>query len=585
MRRFLSILVLVATAGAAPSARANEAAQSMRYEAEFAQVLAAPDNASDYYGRLEQARAELLAKHWKVARTLFAQLVIDYPLDRETWTGLATAERELGRHEASIAAYLRSIALIGPVPGSARYWIAVQQAKLGDKEAAFATLQTMIADDHELDRPGLLADPAFESLHDDARWSTLAAPSSATKDRVAGWNGDLDWLLAEARRLIPAYRDAVLPAPTRAAAEALRVDLPKLSDAEVYARLAQLLGTLDLGHTMLWGAGPDGPAAGTRLQFSWLPVLLYAFPEGLFVVHADDAHRALIGRRVEAIDGVDAKSVFDAVASATSFASPAEALWTVPVRTSDMLLLHGLGIAKAADHAMLTLIDGNGARADVNLVAGAWNPRAKLPTPPDVEAPLFLGRAGEAHWAEFWPQHSTTYVQFNQVAPDPDEDLPTFGKRLRKMLTDNASRNVIIDLRHNNGGNTFTYMELLRTMTAFSVEEGHHVYAVIGRSVYSAAANFSTELERLAKPVFVGEPTAATGNQDGDEANILLPWSGISATVSGVRWQLSHPWDRRVSIVPQVPMTMTAADYFAGRDPVLETVKAMIAREDPTRGP
>ncbi|MEO6065168.1 MAG: hypothetical protein ABIP49_05260, partial [Lysobacterales bacterium] len=477
------------------------------------------------------------------------------------------------------AAYRRSIALIGPVPGSARYWIAVQQTKVGDNEAAFGTLETMIADEHELDRPGLLADPAFEALRSDARWSGLTAPSSATKDRVAGWNGDLDWLLLEARRLIPAYRDAQLPAPTRRAAETLRADIPKLSDAQVYARLAQLLGTLHLGHTMLWGAGPDGPADGARLQFTWLPVLLHAFPEGLFVVHADDAHRSLIGGRVEAIDGVDAKAVFDAVASATSFASPAEALWTVPVRTSDMMLLHGLGIAKAADRATLTLVDTKGARADVALVAGAWNPRAKLPAPPAVKTPLFLSRTGEAHWAEFWPQLATTYVQFNQVTSDPDEDLPAFGKRLRTMLTDNASRNVIVDLRHNNGGNTFTYVELLRTITAFSAEDGRHVYALIGRSVYSAAANFSTDLERLAKPVFVGEPTAATGNQDGDEAKIVLPWTGISATVSGVRWQLSHPWDGRVSIVPQVPVTMAAVDYFAGRDPVLETVKGMIAHD------
>jgi len=68
-----------------------------------------------------------------------------------------------------------------------------------------------------------------------------------------------------------------------------------------------------------------------------------------------------------------------------------------------------------------------------------------------------------------------------------------------------------------------------------------------------------------------------TGNQDGDEAKIMLPWSGIAAAVSSVRWQTSHHWDQRTSIAPQLPVTITAADYFAGRDPVLEVVKARTA--------
>jgi len=43
-------------------------------------------------------------------------------------------------------------------------------------------------------------------------------------------------------------------------------------------------------------------------------------------------------------------------------------------------------------------------------------------------------------------------------------------------------------------------------------------------------------------------------------------------------WPISHRWDRRTSLAPNVPVTLTAADYLAGGDPALETVKAMIAR-------
>lgn len=582
MPRRLMYLSILSLAFAASIALA-ESRSSPPYAPAYSPVLSGPADALGYHARLEQARAASRAGKWQEAESLFAQLVRDYPLDRETWVGLGGAQRELGKSEASIASYRRSIELIGPVPGSSHYWIAVQQAKGGDTRAAIATLSRMIEHDHELDRPGLLADPAFESLRADPAFKALAGPAPGTDDRVAGWKGDLDWLLAEIRRLAPAHRRGDLPAATRAAADALRRDIPKLSDAQVYARLAQLVGTLRMGHTMLWGEGPTGPAPGARIKFVWLPVLLYAFPEGLHVVAADDAHRELVGRRLVAIDGVDAATVFERVASATSFASPAEALWTVPVRISDLVLLHGLGVAKASKGATLTLTDARGRTTDVTLAATERNPRGKLPPPAGVAAPLFLQRTQEAHWAEHWPKLATTYVQFNQVAADPDEDLPAFGLRLRKLLAENGARHVIVDLRHNNGGNTFTYVELLRTLTAFSAQEGHHVYALIGRNVYSAAANFSTDLERLVKPVFIGEPTAMSGNQDGDEGRIVLPWSRVTAAISGLRWQMSHPWDERTSVAPQIPVTLTAADYLAGRDPVLETTKSLIAEREKAR--
>jgi hypothetical protein len=173
------------------------------------------------------------------------------------------------------------------------------------------------------------------------------------------------------------------------------------------------------------------------------------------------------------------------------------------------------------------------------------------------------------------PEAHALYVQVNRILDDPEETLEAFGVRVRGVLEDEHIRSVILDLRNNNGGNTFTYVELLRSLIAFSQRKGRRLYVLIGRGVYSAAANLVTDLERLASPVFVGEPTSMTGNNYGDESEVVLPYSGIAAGVSGVRWQLGYPSDARRSVVPQVPVAMTAADYFAGRDPALETAESL----------
>jgi hypothetical protein len=276
------------------------------------------------------------------------------------------------------------------------------------------------------------------------------------------------------------------------------------------------------------------------------------------------------------------------VGAARSNESTMEVLWLGPE-----LLLHrpgvlkGLGIVDRADGAELTLKMRDGRVVTRFIPVGAEPPneqwRRKLNPLPGVTPPLFLSHARESHWLRFLPERQAVYVQVNNMEPDEDETLPQFGLRLRKVLAEEKPRNLILDLRRNNGGNSFSYPELLRTVVGFSTLEGRHVYALIGRANYSAAANFITDLERLARPILVGELTSGSGNQWGDESYFVLPYSGISGAFSGVKWQLSHPWDKRVSIAPEVPVQLSAKDYFQGRDSVLESVFRLMSSDGPAR--
>jgi hypothetical protein len=257
-----------------------------------------------------------------------------------------------------------------------------------------------------------------------------------------------------------------------------------------------------------------------------------------------------------------------------------ETLWIAPYLMVRPAVLAGLGITGKADGVRLTF-----ELADRTTVTRAFSvsqelllpPGAALNAPPDVEPPLFLRRHDQAvHWFELLQERDAVYVQVNNIASSPTETMAQFGLRLRAAVREHEPSNLILDIRHNNGGNSFAYVELLRTLIAFSTFDGNEVYVLIGRDVYSAAGNLATDLERLVRPIFVGEPSSATGNQWGDESHFVLPYSGLSGSFSGARWQRSHPWDRRRSITPHLPVTLSAEAYFAGRDPVLEAVFEMI---------
>jgi hypothetical protein len=224
----------------------------------------------------------------------------------------------------------------------------------------------------------------------------------------------------------------------------------------------------------------------------------------------------------------------------------------------------------------------DGSRRTVAVPTSQERPRDRqdrMVAAPSVAPPLYLSRMNEMHWEQRLPEHDALYVQMNNVLDDPEETLWAFGQRLRRVLGELNPRNLIIDLRHNNGGSTNLYVEFLRSVIAFDAQEGKQVYVLIGRRSYSATGNLITDLERLVDPVFVGEASSECCNLYGDPAHVRLPYSGIEGELTGVKWNLSgNVFDARREMSPDVPVQLTAPAYFAGKDPALEAVFEVIRR-------
>jgi tetratricopeptide (TPR) repeat protein len=540
----------------------------------LAERLKAPADPLAYYDRLREAERLYGAQQFAAAATAFHQVVADYPVDGNSWIALGQALRQSGKPKEAIAAYEKGLQLTSALQPHFIY-LSMAQAQLaaGEKEGAYRSLERMIAEGEFTQRPALFDLPAFAPLRDEPRFRKLVGRlDTAGMSRTEGWRADLDFLVAEVKRVNAVYRVQPLPPSFMTIYHELKRDVPKLTDDELFVGMGRMLATLHQGHTSLFDGG--------KVEFTGLPMQVYAFPEGIFLIDADEPYRGLIGDEVVRIEQSPAAEVLRKVEEHKSVESEMEILWNGMEPLTILQVLRGLGIVpKERDAIRLTLRAPDGRTSEQTIPTVPFKRRRKLKPPPGVPAPLFLRNVPRAHWFEALPQENAVYVQVNQIAPDPDETLPQFGLRLRKFLAETPTKHVILDLRHNNGGNTAIYPELLRTLIAHTTKEGNRLYVIIGRGLYSATANLITDLERLADPIFVGEPSSATGNQHGDESATVLPYGGVQALLTSVRWQLSHPWDRRRSIVPQIPVQLTAKAYFAGQDPALDTILTLIRRD------
>jgi hypothetical protein len=523
---------------------------------------------------LQQAEASYQAKDYARAATLYEALTKTNPQNGETWLRLARSRYQIKEYPAAIEGYRRASEIgFGHLQDN-DLQIARAYAQLGQKAHALQWLAKALNEDRFEFRPDLQKDPAFQGLHAEPRFRELAGllpERGFTRDE--GWRYDLNYLLAEIQRLNVTYSRQPLPDAVRQAASRIRERIPLLSDAQIAVEMQRLLALLGCSHNSLI------PMPGGRVQFLHLPLAFYLFPDGLYIINGDGEARKLVGCRVVRFDDTDAEKAVRAVSSLARRENDMEARWLGPSYLAMPQVLHALELTKNPNRVCLT-VHRAGREESVSISAGKGLPRKltssqKAGAPP---APLYLQNAADAYWFKHLPEQQMVYFQFNQVVNKADEPLAAFAVRLRHFLDKQEIRSLVVDLRHNNGGNTYLYKELVRTIVHFdAADEKRRVFVLIGRGTYSAAVNFVVDLERFTRAVFIGEPTGGKPNTHGDESPTVLPYSGLYFLLSCVYWQLSSPRDSRLWIPATIPIPLTAEDYFANRDRALEWILKQVS--------
>jgi len=530
-----------------------------------------------YYQQYQEAQRFYEARDFARAVTLYERLTSINPRDGENWLRLADSRYYARQYLPAIEAYQKANELGFGFLQNNYYRIAACYALLEDKDNAILWLEKALDEQRFEHRPNLLEDEDFKTLRSDSRFKQLAGLLPERKfSREEGWRYDLDFLMSEVKRLNAVYSARPLPAGIQQAAENLRARIPNLSDAQIYVEMQRLLAMLGHGHNGFWPWIPS-----ERVRLTQLPLTLYFFLEGLYVIDAENNYKHLTGSRVLRFGRAKTDEVVQAIRTVVDRENEMEVLWRGPEYMTMPQVLQALGMIDSPDKVSLTLENRAGQTMTAEITPTAVTRRRKL-FPSKLEdapaPPLYLSNVEDFYWFKHLPEDKTLYLQFNQVADKRDESLSLFALRLRRFLNETEVDNLIVDLRHNNGGNSYLYPELLKTIIAFDAREGKKLYVLIGRNTYSAAQNFVVDLERMTNAVFIGEPSGGKPNTHGDESHVILPYSGLHAGLSAVYWQISSPRDTRVWIAPEIPVEISAKDYFANRDPAMETLTTIIQK-------
>jgi hypothetical protein len=414
--------------------------------------------------------------------------------------------------------------------------------------------------------------------------------------RVEAWTQDIDALttrfLQYDRSFSPAERASFIEL-----LDSTRRELPQLHDNQVIARLASAIAIARNAHTRLY-------LVRNATALRRLPVRLWWFSDGLRVVRVAPEHTALLGCRVDDIEGFVARQARDMVAPAFA-GNPQWVDYKSVYSLTTAELLHGFGVARSADSVTYGISDCAAAGRVVlkpmplvrrlDTVEAWWDLSPQHPgadsgwtqalAGDEVELPLYLRQPTRNYWFEYDPRSRILYFQYNRSQNVGGETVAQFGERLLAALQEHRPRAFVMDVRFNTGGNLTLSDALLEMVVART--DSMRRFVITSRSTFSAGISAIVPFAESGSVTIVGEPVGDDLDMWAEGGNVVLPNSRFEAHfANGLHSYSPTPCpsdvpcrDRSVeSLRPHLPVNLSWDEYRRGRNPTMERIREAVVR-------
>ena len=265
----------------------------------------------------------------------------------------------------------------------------------------------------------------------------------------AARQADLDFVANQIPQLHVNFFYQLDPAVYQAAADALVADLPNLTDAEFYVRLAALIAMAGDPHTAIY----LNNSAAVTMGFQQLPLLFVSLDDGVFVSEASGSYARALGAQLTAVGGVPIDQVIEQVGTLIPHRNDGWLRYYSLSYLRTEQILQGLHIAPAGATTPLTFRTLAGETFTLDVAAGAMTSASALPDPNGL-FPRYLQGNNQNYWFVYEPANRMLYFRYNSCTDTPGNPFAEFAANLLATLDSNPVDTVVLDLRRNVGGDS-----------------------------------------------------------------------------------------------------------------------------------
>lgn len=510
-------------------------------------------------------------KDWDKSIELFSLLREQNPTHADYTVRLAFALQYAGKFKESIQAFQDAKA-IGPWPDIYYYQMAVCYARLGDQPNTLKHLQLSLQ--HGWPRYlDLENDKNFASLKGTEAFDALFGRSHAEPvSREKRWQADLDFLLSRLQLL---HYDRYHKTPQKVwdiEVAAVRKKIKTSPDHQIIVSLMKLAALAGEGHTKVLP-----PENGTN-AFHAIPIVLYHFSNGCYIVKAAPPYQKLIGHKVLQIGS---RKLSDLVSESEKYAGHENQMHHKKINPRFLVMSETLFDMHAIDRlneVEIVTADPNGQTytnsiktktlKEIKTEESNWPDLA-----PATDQPLYLRNKQQDWWYTSIPERQTFYINIRYIVNQNGLSFSRFIDSTFMMLDQAGAKKLVLDLRNCGGGNSTLNRFLINAILKRpELTQQGNLFTIIGRNTYFAAQNLVADIEYRLNSTLIGEPTGSSPNFIGESNALKLPYSQLYFVVSNRYHQggANNSLDKRPWVSPDILIELTSEEYARNVDPVME---------------
>ena len=337
--------------------------------------------------------------------------------------------------------------------------------------------------------------------------------------------------------------------------------LDRLSADETWVGMQRIVSLVGDAHTYLRTPQDSAP----------FPIDIGRFGDEYRIISVQSGLENALGTRVEKVNDVP---IDRAAAMCRELFSRDENPALGDAFVNDALTtgatLHGLGITPGRNAVRYTVVDDSGREFTVDV---HFPGSGGAPVRPFKQLPLYLQDPAQKFSCKYLADAHTLYCNVREM-----RNLKAPVKWMLATLRDNDAEKLVIDLRHNHGGDykegEKDLIDPIRDLAA--INKKGHLFVLIGANTFSAAMNNAEQFRDQTAAILVGQEIGERPNSYQEAEEMTLPNSHLTVRYSTKFYRFSSNPEN--AIRPDQEIVPTWAEYRAGTDPVLMWVLSYSAR-------
>ncbi|MBN2260520.1 MAG: hypothetical protein JW702_08235 [Clostridiales bacterium] len=341
--------------------------------------------------------------------------------------------------------------------------------------------------------------------------------------------------------------------------ETLKTNLDKLKDYEILFELQRIIAGMNVAHNTL--------RFPYTKYLSRLPIEVAIFDDGVFITNAKKGLKKNIGQKVISINNIPIDTINNKLSCLIPHENDYWLNHKLPELIKNPFALDYMNIGDHDDTFNFHFDNG----VDLSVKKRFFPIKKEKPK----KTPIYLKNTLDNYWFEM-VNDSLFFIQYNHCRELKKYSIVEFVKDISEVLEISNPSTLIIDLRHNSGGNSGVIKPLIEYLISNDFFNSKKIYACIGRNTFSSgkinALNFCRN-----GAILIGEPTGGSPISYGEVANFKLPNSKSRVQYSIKFFNLRNCENKYFkngtnTIEPHIRIPVYSTDYFDDKDKILEYI-------------